>query len=63
MKNNKVKSEYTKQSMAVFKKSLNLLEKEELVEEVRKYPVLYDKSHRWYTEKDTVNNSWNEIAK
>ena len=30
VKNEKMKSEYTKQNMAVFKKSLNLLKKEEL---------------------------------
>ena len=41
--------------MAVPKNSLNLLEEEELTEEVRKYSVLYDKSHKGYMEKDAVN--------
>ena len=36
----------TKQNMAVVKKSLNLLQEEELTKEVRKYLVLYDKSHK-----------------
>ena len=31
--------------MAAIKKSLDLLGKEKLNEEVRKHPVLYDKSH------------------
>lgn len=36
--------------MDVVEKSLNLSEEEELTEEVRKYPVLYDKSQREYGE-------------
>ena len=38
--------------MAVVKKFLNLLKEEELIEEVRKHPVLYDKIHQGYMEKD-----------
>ena len=57
VKNKKVKSEYTKQNMTVVKKSLNSLEKEELTAEVRKYPVLYDKNHKVYMDKDAVNNA------
>ena len=34
VKNEKMKSEYTKQNMAVFKKSLNLLKKEELQKKI-----------------------------
>ena len=34
--------------MAVVKKNLNLLVEEELTDEVRKYPVLYDKSLKGY---------------
>ena len=48
--------------MAAVKRSLNLLEEEELTEEVRKYPVLYDKNYKVYMEKDAVNNAWNEIV-
>ena len=52
VKNKKAKSEYIKQNMAVVKKILNLLKEEELIEEVRKHPVLYDKSQQGYMEKD-----------
>ena len=57
VKNKKVKSEYTKQNMTVVKKSLKSLEEEELTAEVRKYPVLYGKSHKEYMEKDALNNA------
>ena len=57
VKNKKVKSEYTKQNMSVVKKSLKSLEEEELTAEVRKYPVLYGKSHKEYMEKDALNNA------
>ena len=63
MKNKKVKSEHTKQNMAVVKKSLHLLEEEELTEEVNKYPVLYDKCQKGYIEKDALCDTSNEIAK
>lgn len=43
--------------MTIAKKSLNSSEEEELTAEVRKYPVLYDKSHKEYMEKDAVNNA------
>ena len=36
VKNKEVKSEYTKQNMAVVKKNLNLLEEKELTEEVER---------------------------
>ena len=42
--------------MTIAKKSLNSSEEEELTAEVRKYPVLYDKCHKEYMEKDAVNN-------
>ena len=57
VKNKKVMSEYTKQNMTVVKKSLKSLEEEELTAEVRKYPVLYGKSHKEYMEKDALNNA------
>ena len=49
--------------MAVAKNSLNLLKEEELTEEVRKYFVLYDKSHKGYMEKDAVNKKKQVDAK
>ena len=61
VKNKKAKSEYIKQNMAVVKKILNLLKEEELIEEVRKHPVLYDKIHQEYMEKDAGEQclEWN----
>ena len=53
-----MQNEYTKQNMAVVKESLNLLEEEELIEEVRKYPVLDSKSHKGHMERDGVNIAW-----
>ena len=49
--------------MVVVKKSLNQLEEKKLTEQVKKYCVLYDKSHKGYMEKGTANSTWNEIAK
>ena len=45
------------------KKNLNIQEDEMLSEEVRKYPVLHDKSHKGYKEKVAVENAWNEVIK
>ena len=42
---------------------LNFKQNEELCEEVRKYPVLYDKSLTGYKERNAVANAWNEVAK
>ena len=42
---------------------LNFKENELLCEEVRKYPVLYDKSLTGYKELVTVANAWKEVAK
>ena len=39
------------------------MEEKKLTEQVRKYCVLYDKSHKGHMEKGTVNSTWNEIAK
>ena len=49
--------------MLVVLKNSDLLEEEELTEDVKKCPVLCDKSHKGYIEKDAVSNTWNEIAK
>lgn len=43
-------------------KTLSLLEEENLSEAVRNFPVLYDKSHKGYKERDAVRNAWNEVA-
>ena len=37
---------------------VDLQEDEELVEEVRKYPVLYDKSSPHYKDKRKIENAW-----
>ena len=42
---------------------LNFKENELLCDQVRKYPVLYDKSQTGYKERDTVANAWSEVAK
>lgn len=44
------------------KKGLSLNQEEILCEKVRSYPILYDKSHKGYKEKDAVENAWNELA-
>lgn len=44
LKNKNVKSEYTRQNMAFVKRTV--LQKEELTEEVRKNPLVHDKSHK-----------------
>ena len=41
---------------------LSLRQEERLSEEVKKYPVLYNKSHKGYMEKDAVRNAWEEIS-
>ena len=48
--------------MAECRKSLSLLEEEKLSETVRNFPVLYDKSHTGYKERDAVKNAWTEVA-
>ena len=42
---------------------LNFKQNELLCEEVRKYPVLFDKSQTGYKEQVTVSNAWNAVAK
>ena len=41
---------------------LNKSRAEELKETVRSFPVLYDKSHKGFKEKDAVKNAWNGVA-
>ena len=48
--------------MASLKRNLSLLEEEKLVEIVRNYPILYDKSHQGYKGRDAVRNAWREVA-
>ena len=33
------------------------------METVRTFPVLYDKSHKGFKEKDAAKNTWDEVAK
>ena len=40
---------------------VNLQEGEELAEEVRKYPCLYDKASEHYEDKRKVANAWKRI--
>ena len=40
------------------KVSLDISREEELSETVRSFPVLYDKSHKGFKEKDAVKNAW-----
>ena len=38
--------------------TLNFQQEEELSEEVRKYPAIYDKSRKEHRERDVVRNAW-----
>ena len=49
--------------MASQRKNLSLLEEEKLTEIIRDFPILYDKSHQGYKERDAVENAWSEVAK
>ena len=40
---------------------INLFEEEELSEEVRKYPCLYDKANKAYKDKRAKKNAWSKI--
>ena len=44
------------------RRNISLYDEEKLTEEVRKYPVIYDKCHKGYMERDVVLNAWKEIA-
>ena len=48
--------------MAEKLKSLDMQDEEELAEEVRLYPCLYDKSTKGYKEKYVVANAWTKVA-
>ena len=41
---------------------LSIVQEENLCELVRQYPVVFDKSHKSYREKDGEENEWQEIA-
>ena len=41
---------------------LSIVQKENLCELVRQYPVIYDKSYKGYKEKNVEENAWQEIA-
>ena len=44
------------------KVSLDISREEELLKTVRSFPVLYDKPHKSFKEKDLVKNAWNGVA-
>ena len=44
------------------KVSLQISREDELLETVRSFPVLYDKSHEGFKEKDAVKNAWDGVA-
>ena len=41
---------------------LSIVQKENLCELVRHYPVIFDKCHKGYKEKDMEKTAWQEIA-
>ena len=41
---------------------LSKVQEENLCELVRQYPVIFDKSHKGYKEKEVEENAWQEIA-
>ena len=41
---------------------LDIVQEENLCELVRQFPVIFDKSHKGYKEKDAEVKAWNEIA-
>ena len=41
---------------------INIVQEEQLCEVVRSYPVIYDKSHKGYKERDAVANAWKDVA-
>ena len=43
--------------------ALTLQEEGMLCEEVKEYPVLFDKQLKGYREKDMVTNAWNAVSK
>ena len=44
------------------RQALTVQENEELVEVIRKYPCLYDKSKKEYKDKNITKNAWIEVA-
>ena len=38
------------------------MEEKILREKVRNYPISYDKTHKGYTEKVSVENAWNAVS-
>ena len=44
------------------KKSLSIREEEVLMEQIRTYPCLYDKSKMSYKEGDVNRNAWGKVA-
>ena len=44
------------------KVSLEISREEELPETVRSFPVLYDKCHEGFKEKDAMKNAWDAVV-
>ena len=44
------------------KDSPEISREEELSETVRSFPVLYDKSHKGFKEKDAMKNAWDAVV-
>ena len=40
----------------------SIVQEENLCELIRQYPVIFDKSHKGYKEKDVGENAWQGIA-
>ena len=43
-------------------KKSDIVQEENLCELIRQFPVIFDKSHKGYTDKDAEVNAWNEIV-
>ena len=56
-----IHSEESKKSEKMEKISLDISSKGELSEALRGFPVLHDKSHEGFKEKDTLKNAWDGV--
>ena len=43
--------------------TLSLQEEEIFAEQIKIFPVLYDKTKKCYKEREVVRNAWKEVAK
>lgn len=44
-------------------RKLSFAEEEILCEKVKSFPILYDKSHKGYKERDAISNAWEAVSK